>query len=173
MHWHAGPRHAPGAWSSAWQAAGQAPRALAYADSWPASRVLELWERCQDAAERIGADHVAVLEERQGGRLAGEDDRGITLAQAALREVDPAAGAGAGRAPAPPPRLPEVPSRPGRTFAGDLEEAVRLCRETAEPGAGPGARSAGPLHHEVQRGWDSRSSWPPRKKAVTPARQGR
>ena len=56
------------------------------------SRVLELWEQVPDAAERIGADHVAVLEEAvRAAELAGEDDRGIMLAQAALREIDTAA----------------------------------------------------------------------------------
>ena len=78
---------------SAWQAAGQAGRALAYAEQLAMlSRVLELWEQVPDAAQRIGADHVAVLEEAvRAAELAGENDRGITLAQAALREIDAAA----------------------------------------------------------------------------------
>ena len=62
-HWYAAHDTAR-ALVSAWQAAGQAGRALAYAEqlgmlSW----VLELWEQVPDAAQRIGADHVAVLEE--------------------------------------------------------------------------------------------------------------
>src|SRR5260370_12393521 len=56
------------------------------------SRVLELWEQVPDAAQRIGADHVAVLEESvRAAEAAGEDDRAVTLAQAALREIDAAA----------------------------------------------------------------------------------
>ena len=53
------------------------------------SRVLELWEQVPDAAQRIGADRVAVLEAAvRAADLAGEDDRGIMLAQPALREID-------------------------------------------------------------------------------------
>jgi hypothetical protein len=56
------------------------------------SRVLELWEQVPDAAARIGADHPAVLEEAvRAAELTGEDDRGVVLAGAALREIDTAA----------------------------------------------------------------------------------
>src|SRR5207248_2813720 len=91
-HWFAA-HDAPRALVSAWQAASQADRSLAYAEQLAMlSRVLELWDRVPDAAERIGAGHVAVLEEAvRAAELAGEDDRGIMLAQAALREIDAAA----------------------------------------------------------------------------------
>src|SRR5689334_12329397 len=155
-HWHAA-HDMPRALVSAWQAARQARRALAYAEQLAMlSRVLELWEQVPDAAERIGAGHVAVLEEAvRAAELAGEDDRGITLAQAALREVDPAAE---------PVRaalllrlrgyLKHHLGRPD--FAGDLEEAVRLV--PAEPPSPARARVLEALAHytlKVQRGWDS------------------
>ena len=76
-HWYAA-HDTTRALTSAWQAAGQAGRALAYAEQLAMlSRVLELWEQVPDAAERIGTDHVAVLEEAvRAAELAGEDDRG-------------------------------------------------------------------------------------------------
>jgi hypothetical protein len=90
-HWQAA-HDMPRALVSAWQAASQAGRTLAYAEQLAMlSRVLELWEQVPDAAERIGAGHVAVLEEAiRPAELAGEDDRGLSLTQAALREVDAA-----------------------------------------------------------------------------------
>jgi len=171
-HWHAA-RDMPRALVSAWQAAGQARRALAYAEQLAMlSRVLELWDQVPDAAERIGADHVAVLEEAvRAAELAGEDDRGITLAQAALREVDPAAE---------PVRaalllrlrgyLKYHLGRPD--FTGDLEEAVRLV--PAEPPSPARARVLEALAHytlKVQRGWDSPEFRDAAEEAVTAARQ--
>jgi ATP/maltotriose-dependent transcriptional regulator MalT len=78
---------------SSWQAAAGSGQALAYAEQLVMlSSVLELWEQVPDAAQRIGADHAGVLEAAvQAADLAGEFDRGITLATAALRELDPAA----------------------------------------------------------------------------------
>src|SRR5262249_40871146 len=63
--WHWSAAHdAPRALVSAWQAAGQADRSLAYAEQLAMlSRVLELGEQVPDATGRTGADHVAVLEE--------------------------------------------------------------------------------------------------------------
>jgi DNA-binding CsgD family transcriptional regulator len=163
----------PRALVSAWQAAGQARRALAYAEQLAMlSRVLELWDQVPDAAERIGADHVAVLEEAvRAAELAGEDDRGITLAQAALREVDPAVE---------PVRaalllrlrgyLKYHIGRPD--FARDLEEAVRLV--PAEPPSPARARVLEALAHytlKVQRGWDSPEFRDAAEEAVTAARQ--
>jgi DNA-binding CsgD family transcriptional regulator len=88
-HWYAAHDMA-GALGSAWQAAAESGRALAYAEQLAMlSRVLELWDQVPGAARQIGADHVAVLEAAiAAAELAGEFDRGITLAQAALREVD-------------------------------------------------------------------------------------
>jgi len=75
---------------SAWEAAAQAGEALAYAEQLDMlSRVLELWDSVPDAAARIGADHVRVFEEAIAiTHLTGDDDRGIGLATAALRELD-------------------------------------------------------------------------------------
>jgi hypothetical protein len=61
-HWYAAHDTAR-ALTSAWHAAGQARRALAYAEQLAmVARVLELWEQVPDAAQRIGADHTAALE---------------------------------------------------------------------------------------------------------------
>ena len=58
------------------------------------SRVLELWDNVPDAAERIGADHVAVLEAAvEVSHLAGESERGLAFVSAALQEIDVAAEA--------------------------------------------------------------------------------
>ena len=148
-HWFAA-HDAPRALVSAWQAAGQASRSLAYAEQLAMlSRVLELWEQVPDAAERIGADHVAVLEEAvRTAELSGEHDRGIMLAQAALREIDTAAEPV--RAALMLRTLGYLKYHVGRTdYAGDLEEAVRLV--PADPPSPARARvleGAGPLHLE-------------------------
>ena len=164
-HWYAA-HDTSRALISAWQAAGQAGRALAYAEQLAMlSRVLELWEQVPDAAERIGADHVAVLEEAvRAAELAGEDDRGVMLAQAALREIDAAAE---------PVRAALILRTSGHMkfylgrndYAGDLEEAVRLV--PADPPSPARARVLEGLAHftlTVHGGWDDPDSGPPRKK---------
>ena len=88
-HWysaHDGPR----ALGSAWQAADAAGRSLAHAEKLAMlDRILELWNTLPDAAERIGASHVSVLESAAEAALAvGEDERGIAFAAAALQEID-------------------------------------------------------------------------------------
>jgi hypothetical protein len=91
-HWYAA--HDSGrALESAWQAAGAAERALAYAEKLTMlARILELWPALPDAAERIGASHLSVLESAAGAAAAaGEDERGIGFASAALTEIDSAA----------------------------------------------------------------------------------
>ena len=74
----------------AWQAAAQAGRAVAPAERLSLlARVLELWDQVPDAAERIGADHVRVLEEATcAAQDAGEFERGIALANSALKSLD-------------------------------------------------------------------------------------
>jgi predicted ATPase/DNA-binding CsgD family transcriptional regulator len=74
----------------AWQAAGEAGRALAHSEQLSMlSRVLELWDGVPDAASRIGADHVRVLEEAaRVCHFSGDTDRGVALATAALAELD-------------------------------------------------------------------------------------
>ena len=78
---------------SAWQAAAEAGRTLAYSEQLGMlTRVLELWDRVPDAAQRIGADHVSVLATAaEVAELSGESERGTAFVTAALREVDPAA----------------------------------------------------------------------------------
>jgi predicted ATPase len=75
---------------SAWQASAQASRAVAHAERLMLlARVLELWDRVPDATERIGADHVRVLEEAAAAAEdAGEGQRGLGFTEAALEEVD-------------------------------------------------------------------------------------
>jgi DNA-binding CsgD family transcriptional regulator len=90
-HWH---RAHDSVWAliAAWQAAAQAGRAVAAAERLSLlARVLELWDQVPDAAERIGADHVRVLEEAVcAAHDVGDFERGIALATSALKELDPA-----------------------------------------------------------------------------------
>ncbi len=94
-HWYAAHNMAR-ALESAWQAAEAARRTLAHAERLTMlARILELWPTQPDAAQRIGASHPAVLEAAaHAATVAGEDDRGIAFATAALKEVeDPAQAA--------------------------------------------------------------------------------
>ena len=171
-HWHAA-RDTTRALVSAWQAAGQAGRALAYAEQLAMlSRVLELWEQVPDAAQRAGADHVAVLEEAvRAAERAGEDDQAITLAQAALREIDAAAE---------PVRAAlllmtggHLKHHLGRVdYADDLREAVRLV--PADPPSPARARVLQVLAHctqHVHAGWDDPELRAAAEEAVVIARQ--
>ncbi|MGH3179481.1 MAG: ATP-binding protein, partial [Streptosporangiaceae bacterium] len=171
-HWFAA-HDAPRALVSAWQAAGQAERSLAYAEQLAMlSRVLELWEQVPDAAERIGTDHVTVLEEAaRTAELAGEDDRGILLAQAALREIDIVAE---------PVRAALMLGTSGhlkfslgrKDYARDLEEAVRLV--PADPPSPARARVLEGLAQrtvKVHGGWDNPLLRWSAEEAVTAARQ--
>jgi DNA-binding CsgD family transcriptional regulator len=78
---------------SAWQAAAAAGHALAHAEQLTLlARVLELWDKVPDAAERIGASHLDVLEQAAAAAKGAEEpERGIAFASAALKEIDPAA----------------------------------------------------------------------------------
>jgi DNA-binding CsgD family transcriptional regulator len=91
-HWYAA-HDQTWALVSAWQAAAEAGRALAYSEQLSMlTRVLELWDRVPDAAQRIGTDHVSVLETAADvAELSGESERGMAFATGALREVDAAA----------------------------------------------------------------------------------
>jgi DNA-binding CsgD family transcriptional regulator len=90
-HWHSA-HDTVWALIGAWQAVAQADRAVAPAERLSLlARVLELWDQVPDAEQRIGADHVRVLEEAtSAAREAGESERGIALASSALKELDPA-----------------------------------------------------------------------------------
>ncbi|WP_344547693.1 helix-turn-helix transcriptional regulator [Actinomadura fulvescens] len=131
-HWNAA-HDATWALVSSSRAAGDAHKALAYAESLAMlSRVLELWERVPDAAQRIGADHTDVLEQAAAAAdLAGEYEIGIKLATAALREVEESGGPSTRRAALLElrGRMRHQMARPG--FVEDLREAVRCL--PAEP----------------------------------------
>jgi ATP/maltotriose-dependent transcriptional regulator MalT len=75
---------------SAWKAADVAKEATAYAE-WlrMLDRVLKLWDRVPDAAERLGTGHATVLEQAtEAADLAGETERGVAFAKEALKEID-------------------------------------------------------------------------------------
>ena len=170
-HWYAAMDMA---WAliSAWQAAAESGRALAHAEQLAMlSRVLELWDHVADAAGRIGADHVAVLEAAvRAAELTGEYDRGAALATAALKEVDVAAD---------PVRAALLHRSRGNLnmlvgreeYAKDLDEAVRLV--PAEPPSAARAwvleAAAHDLHH--REGWDPAEARPRAEEAVAVARQ--
>ncbi|NDU74880.1 AAA family ATPase [Actinomadura sp. DSM 109109] len=104
---------------ASWRAAREARKAVAYAECLAMlERVLQLWDKVPDAEERIGADHVSVLEDAAGAAdLAGEFDRGIKLATAALKEVEAADG-----------------ERDTARWASLLEQRGRMLYHVARPG---------------------------------------
>jgi DNA-binding CsgD family transcriptional regulator len=154
-HWYAA-HDTIRAMVSAWQAAGQARRFLAYAEQLAMlSRVLELWEQVPDAPQRVGAGHVAVLEAAVGAaELAAENEQGVRLAQAALREID--AGAEPVRAALLFMYCGQLKYHLGRAdYADDLREAVRLV--PADPPSPARARVLQALAHRTLHesgGWD-------------------
>ena len=171
-HWYAA-HDTSRALTGAWQAAGQAGRALAYAEQLAMlSRVLELWEQVPDAARRVGADHAAVLEEAvRVAELAGEDDRGITLAQAALREID--AAAEPVRAALLLQTCGHLKYHLGRAdYLEDLQTAVSLV--PAEPPSPARARVLESLAHytlHVHGSWDDPELRAAAEEAVATARE--
>ena len=90
-HWYLA-RDSPRALESAWQAADAAGRSLAYAERLGMlTRILDLWDTLPDAAERVGASRLTFLESAAlAAPAAGEDERGIRFATAALEEIDAA-----------------------------------------------------------------------------------
>jgi DNA-binding CsgD family transcriptional regulator len=88
-HWYSA-YNTTGALTGAWLASVQASNAVAHAERLMLlDRVLELWEQVPDAAARIGADHMRVLEEAAvAARDAGEAKRGLAFAELALTELD-------------------------------------------------------------------------------------
>jgi ATP/maltotriose-dependent transcriptional regulator MalT len=171
-HWYAA-HDTTKALVSAWQAAGQAGLALAYAEQLAMlSRVLELWEQVPDVGQWITADHAAVLEAAvRAAELAGEDDRGVALAQAALRMIDAAAEpVRAGLLLQARGRLKYQLGRPD--FAEDLREAVRLV--PADPPSPERARVLEALTRYTKRvhgGWDNPELRAAAEEAVVTARQ--
>ncbi|MFI6506350.1 AAA family ATPase [Streptosporangium sp. NPDC050855] len=88
-HWYAA-RDDLWALISAWEAAGKAARSFAYNEMMQLlERVLTLWSKVPDAAERIGVDHTTVLEHAaEAASACGEADRGTKFVMAALNELD-------------------------------------------------------------------------------------
>ncbi|MBB2909181.1 DNA-binding CsgD family transcriptional regulator/tetratricopeptide (TPR) repeat protein [Streptosporangium becharense] len=88
-HWYSA-RDDVWALVSAWEAARKAAKTFAYNEMMKLlERVLALWSKVPDAAERIGADHTTVLEKAASAAgAAGEPDRGSRFVMAALEELD-------------------------------------------------------------------------------------
>jgi DNA-binding CsgD family transcriptional regulator/tetratricopeptide (TPR) repeat protein len=88
-HWHSA-HDSTWALVSAWLAAAAARKSTAYDEQLRMlSRVLELWDQVPDAAERIGGDRIDVLSQTATvAHLAGEYERSIALATAALADID-------------------------------------------------------------------------------------
>jgi DNA-binding CsgD family transcriptional regulator/tetratricopeptide (TPR) repeat protein len=88
-HWYSA-HNTTWALIGSWQASIQASNAVAHAERLMLlDRVLELWEQVPDAAARIGADHVRVLEEAvAAAKDAGEHQRGLSFVALALAELD-------------------------------------------------------------------------------------
>ncbi|MFD0540304.1 hypothetical protein ACFQY7_47430 [Actinomadura luteofluorescens] len=160
----------------------EARKAVAYAECLAMlERVLQLWDKVPDAAERIGADHVSVLEDAANAAdLAGEFDRGIKLTTAALKEVEAAAGE---RDTARWAALLEQRgrmlyhvARPG--FIEDLRAAVDALQPTRRPSCAPGpcprwattCASPPPWTRPARRRW---SPCPSRAPSATPSRRPR
>ncbi len=173
-HWYAA-HDTASALVSAWQAAAESGRALAYAEQLTMlSRVLELWDQVPGAAQQIGMGHAAVLElAAHGAELAGEFDRGLTFAQAALREVDVTAEPV--RAALLLHSCGHLKSQLGRTdYADDLREAVRLV--PAEPPSPARAQVLATLADQLNHrygGSDSAEFLAYAEEAVAVARQAR
>jgi len=75
--------------TAAWRAAGAAGAALAYAQRLRMlEQVVELWDQVPGPARPSGLDHVGVLElAADAARWAGEPERGLALAEAAIAEL--------------------------------------------------------------------------------------
>jgi DNA-binding CsgD family transcriptional regulator len=124
--------------TSAWQAAGDAGRALAHAEQLTLlTRVLELWDKVPDADRRIGASHLTVLEQAASAAQAADNsERGTGFASAALQEVDAAAE------PARAALLLETRARLARHAGRDSSTAdLRAALELVPPGTDDGARA--------------------------------
>ena len=170
-HWYAA-HDMTWALISAWQAAAESSRALAYAEQLAMlSRVLDLWEQVPDAEQRIGTGKVEVLEmAARAAELAGEFDRGITFAKAALRQIDVAAD---------PVRAALLLETRGHLkyvlgredYVNDLREAARLV--PADPPTPARARVLEALAHDIHHrpgGWDDAEFRAHAEEAVAVAR---
>ena len=171
-HWYAA-HDLTRALTSAWQAAVKSSHALAHAEQLAMlSRVLELWEQVPGAEQRIGTGQVEVLETAmRAAELAGEFDRGITLARAALRKIDRAAEPV--RAALLLETIGHLKYQLGREdYAADLREAARLV--PVDPPSAARARVLEALAHDIHHrpgGWDDAEFRAHAEEAVAVARQ--
>ena len=171
-HWYAA-HDMTRALTSAWQAAEESSHALAHAEQLAMlSRVLELWEQVPGAEQRIGTGKVEVLETAtRAAELAGEFDRGITFARAALRQIDIVAD------PIRAALLLEISGHlkyqlGGDDYAADLREAARLV--PVDPPTPARARVLEALAHDIHHrpgGWDDAEFRAHAEEAVAVARQ--
>lgn len=74
---------------AAWRAAAGAGASFAYAEQlMMAEQVLKVWDQVPDAVSQTGADRIGVLMlAADAARWAGQPERGLVLAEAALAEV--------------------------------------------------------------------------------------
>ena len=157
-HWYSA-HNTTEALTSAWQASAQASRAVAHAERLMLlERVLELWGQVPDAATRIGADHVRVLEEAADvARDTGEHQRGLAFTELALSQLDEGAD---------PVRVALLLSQRhlfrkdlGQpTSVADLDRALTLV----PPGADDRARTTlllGAVHYGCHEGGPRYRSW--------------
>lgn len=131
-HWYSA-RNDLWALISAWEAAEKANRSFAYTEQVQLlERVLALWDKVPDAAERIGADHVTILERAsQAAYVSGDMDRAMKFVRAALAELDEEAA---------PERVAEllvrranIKSQKGKpSWLDDLRRAERLVPSPTE-----------------------------------------
>ncbi|MGI5268713.1 helix-turn-helix transcriptional regulator [Nonomuraea sp. CA-218870] len=131
-HWY-GARDDVHALTAAWWAAKKSFKAFAYAEAVPLlERVLMLWDRVPDAAERIGADHTAVLEKAAAAAQAGgEVDRAMKFVKAALAELDEASEPG--RVAGLIVRRSHLKVSKGQvSMVDDLRHALKLVPEPGE-----------------------------------------
>ncbi|MEO5875429.1 MAG: AAA family ATPase [Streptosporangiaceae bacterium] len=87
-HWYSA-HNLEGALISAWRASRDAEKASAYPEELRMlERILELWDQVPDAGSRIGEEYARVLELAVcAADWAGDSERGIKLANAALKEI--------------------------------------------------------------------------------------
>jgi DNA-binding CsgD family transcriptional regulator len=88
VHWQGAQQHER-ALAAAWQAAGEAGAAFAYAERLTMlEQVLDLWCQVPEPERIVGAGHAGVQElAADAARWAGMPERGLALAEAALAEI--------------------------------------------------------------------------------------
>ncbi|WP_433333339.1 helix-turn-helix transcriptional regulator [Spirillospora sp. CA-294931] len=165
-HWYAA-HHVEQALTSAWKAAKEADRAAAYAeDLRMRERVLKLWDLVPNAAEVIGETRDRVLESAVAAAdWAGDSERGVKLATAALEEIDDPV-----RRAAIHERRGRMRHRAGRDdWIDDLRTAIRLL--PAEPPTVARARALAAFAQYVFIGFGSDEAFAAAQEAIALARE--